>query len=59
MIDEEEDSGSLDVIVRIAGISGGSEPPLLVRDFERDELIGDGGPMDLPDTVHGAGIFRY
>lgn len=59
VIDEKEDGGFLDMVVRIAGISGGGESPFRVGDFEGNEFVGYGGSMDLPDAVYCAGVFGH
>lgn len=57
VVDEKEDGGFLDVVIRIAGVPGGGKSPFRVGGFEGNEFVGDGGSMDLPDAVYCAGVF--
>lgn len=55
MVDEEEQHGFLDLVIRVRSPTGGREAQLVVADAVLDQFIGDRTPVNLPDAVYSAG----
>lgn len=56
MVDEQEECCFLDMVIGVSGVPGGSKTPFAVCNIEGNELVGDTGAMDLPNTVYSAGF---
>lgn len=56
MVDEEQEHGSLDVVIRVGSPARGFKSVLCIGDTEFNELVRNGTAMNLTDTVDSRGI---
>ena len=56
MINEEEQHGLLDVIIRVRSPPGSREAQLVITDAILNQLVGNRATVNLPDAVYRAGV---
>ncbi len=56
VINEQQDSGFLHVIIGVGSVSRSGETPCLIGHLEGDEFVCDSRTVDLPDTIGCTGI---
>lgn len=58
MVDEEQEHGSLHMVIRVGSPARGFESVLCIAGVEFNKLIRNGTAMNLTNTVYSSGIGR-